>query len=402
MKKMLSLLLVLCLAVSCFAAVVSASEEEEAYVVVMLDDEEVVCDAEPFIENDRTMVGLRGIFEQMGAEVIWNEEEQSVVIAGESREVKLFIGDKNVTVKNGEESKNYEMDVVPVVKKDRTYVPLRFVAETFDCVVDYYVSGDGTEVAVIYTPEYNYTNLVDLFEKIYDVTPVVDEKLPVEENTFYYELDDKLFLPMGKDHLIAYQKEVVKNFFCTYAYDDVTGWFGDGGWTNNEYTLTKYNEIIDISVVTDPRVENSNEEAHFVVVDKKLDIVGDPIVKVVYTPSKNTVSAIAPEEETKEEVTEEDNTVQGGSPSSNATKEDASDDTEKTEDIEKDETVTEDTEKVEDTETPVEEEKEETVTDNEETTEENAPENDDNVGSEVVDEEVAPEIKLEENETPIA
>lgn len=385
MKKMLSLLLVLCLAVSCFAVVVSASEEEEAYVVVMLDDEEVVCDAEPFIENDRTMVGLRGIFEQMGAEVIWSEEEQSVVIAGESREVKLFIGDKNVTVKNGEESKNYEMDVVPVVKKDRTYVPLRFVAETFDCVVDYFVNGDGTEIAVIYTPEYGYTNLVDVFEKIYDVTPVVDEKLPVEENTFYYELDDKLFLPMGKDHLIAYQKEVVKNFFCTYAYDDVTGWFGDGGWTNNEYTLTKYNEIIDISVITDPRAEDTNEEAHFVVVDKKLDIVGTPIVKVVYTPSKNTVSAIVPEEEVKEEtVTEE--------AAEETTEETATEEVteEKAEDVADTETVTEDAE------TPAED----VVEDSEEVTEETT-ETEETVETEVVEEETS-EIELGENETPVA
>ncbi len=309
MKKMLSLVLVLCLAVSCFGAVVTATDEE-TYVTVMLDDEEVVCDAEPFISNDRTMVGLRGIFEQMGAEVIWSEEEQSVVVASESREVKLFIGDKNVTVKNGEESKNYEMDVVPVVVKDRTYVPLRFIAETFDCVVDYYADEAAeTEVAIIYTPEYGYTNLVDLFEATYGVTPVTDEKLAAEENTYYYELDDKLFTPMGKDHLIDFQKKVLLNFFCTYTYDDVTGWFSDGSWTNNEYTFTKYNEIFNISVITDPRVEGTNEEAHFIVVDKtQLQVAGTPIVKVVYTPSQNTVSAVAPEEEaeeTTEDATEE-------------------------------------------------------------------------------------------------
>ena len=394
MKKMLSLLLVLCLAVSCFAVVVSASEEEEAYVVVMLDDEEVVCDAEPFIENDRTMVGLRGIFEQMGAEVIWSEEEQSVVIAGESREVKLFIGDKNVTVKKGEESKNYEMDVVPVVKKDRTYVPLRFVAETFDCVVDYFVNGDGTEIAVIYTPEYGYTNLVDVFEKIYDVTPVVDEKLPVEENTFYYELDDKLFLPMGKDHLIAYQKEIVKNFFCTYAYDDVTGWFGDGGWTNNEYTLTKYNEIIDISVITDPRAEDTNEEAHFVVVDKKLDIVGTPIVKVVYTPSKNTVSAIVPEEEVKEEtVTEEAAEETTEETATEEVTEEKAEDVADTETAETEETVTEETEApAEDAEVPAEEETAEEVT-------EESVEIQETVGIETT-EKATLVVEMKENETP--
>ncbi len=368
MKKILSLVLVLCMAVSCFAAVVTATDEEETYVTVMLDDEEVVCDAEPFIANDRTMVGLRGIFEQMGAQVLWNEEEQSVVVASETREVKLFIGDKNVTVKNGEESKNYEMDVVPVVVKDRTYVPLRFIAETFNCVVDYYADGAGTEVAIIYTPEYGYTNLVDLFEATYDVTPVVDENLVAEENTYYYELDDKLFTPMGKDHLISFQKAVLKNFFCTYTYDDVTGWFNDGGWTNNKYTFTKYNETFDIAVITDPRAKDTNEEAHFVVVDNKLNMVGTPIVKVVYTPSQNTVSAIAPEEESEETVTEETVTEE------TVTEDTVTEDTETTEEAETETDESSVEEEVVADETVTEESVEESETSETETTEEETSE----------------------------
>ncbi len=284
MKKIGCLVMALCLVLTCFGAMVTTADENP-YVVVMLDDQEVESDATPFIANDRTMVGLRGIFEQMGTQVLWNEEEQSVIIQGKGREVKLIIGDKNVTVKNGNESKNYEMDVVPVVINGRTYVPLRFVAETFDCVVDYFVDkGDHTEVAVIYTPEYGYTNLKDLFESTYDVTPVTDEKLPTEENTYYYELDTKLFLPMGADHLLQFQKAVVKNFCCSYSYDDVTGWFADGGYVCNKYTFTKYNESITISLATDPRAEESNEEAHFVVLDKvagTVDVIGNPIIKVV-------------------------------------------------------------------------------------------------------------------------
>jgi len=309
MKKIVSLLLVLCLAVSCFCMVATATEttDEDSYVIVMVDDEEVSFDADPFIKDSRTMVGLRGVFEQMGATVLWNGEESSVLISDENREVKLVIGDKNVTITKGEESSTYEMDVAPVIANDRTFVPLRFVAETFDCVVDYYVSdADDTKIAVIYTPGYDYTNMLDVFEATYDVTPIEDEKLPAEDNTFYYELDEKLFQPMGKDHLIAYQKAIVKNFFCTYAYDDVTGWFGDGGWTNNEYTLTKYNESIHIAVITDPRAEDPTEDSHFVVVDKKLDVVGTPIVKVVYTPSSAIKTEETTEDTTETEAAEED------------------------------------------------------------------------------------------------
>lgn len=305
MKKITSLLLVLCLAVSCFAMIAAANDatEEEDYVIVLLNDEEVECDAEPFIQNDRTMVGLRGIFEQMGAEVQWNAEERSVLISDDSKEVKLIVGDKNISITENGETALYEMDTEPVIVNDRTYVPQRFVAEAFDCKVDFFVSEkDGSKIVIIYTPDYEYTNMLDVFETTYEVKPLEDEALPQEENVFYYELDDNLYLPMGKDHLIDYQKAIVKNYFCTYAYDDVTGWFNDGGWTNNEYSLTKYNESIHIAVITDPRAENPDEDSHFVVTDGKLGIVGTPIVKVVYTPS--SVNEETTEEETKNDETE--------------------------------------------------------------------------------------------------
>lgn len=297
MKKLLCLALALCLALSCMSICSFAAEEDDPYVLVMLNDQEVESDADPFIANDRTMVGLRGIFEQMGAKVIWNEEESSVIITtmeenGTGREVKLIIGDANVTVTSNETGteivEDYVMDVVPIVVNDRTFVPLRFVAETFDCVVDYYVNeASSTEIAVIYTPDYEYTDLLALFESTYQVSPIEDEAIPVEENTYYYELGDELLLPMGKDHLIAFRNQVANlNFYGSYTYDDVTAYFADGSWVNNSYKITKYNESISISIVTDPRIEDANEEAYLTITDNKLDVVGTPVVKVVYSNGK--------------------------------------------------------------------------------------------------------------------
>lgn len=299
MKQILCLALALCLAISCFGFCVLAEEDGYA-VAVMVNDVEVESDAEPFVEYDRTMVGLRGVFEQMGAQVIWNGDENSVVVTtigetGLGREVKLVIGDKNVSVTIAEQETSgpvqetettVTLDVAPVVVNDRTYVPLRFVAETFGCTVDYYVS-DNTEtnVAIIYTPDYGYTNLVDLFEKTYNVSPIEDEAIPQEENVFYYELGDELLLPMGKDHLIAFRNQAV-NYYGSYSYDDVTAYFADGSWVNNSNTITKYNETIEISIASDPRIQNNNEEAYLTITDNKLDVVGSPVVKVVYSDGK--------------------------------------------------------------------------------------------------------------------
>ena len=290
MKRILCLAAALILAVSCFSFSVLA-EEDETVIAVMVNDEEVESDAEPFLSNDRTMVGLRGIFEQMGAQVIWNGEENSVVVttmenSEDGREVKLFIGSEDVTVKTAETEETVTLDVAPVVVNDRTYVPLRFVAETFGCTVDYYVSEKlEMEVAIIYTPDYGYTNLVDLFEETYQVSPIEDEELPQEENVYYYELGEELLLPMGKDHLIAFRNKAV-NYYGSYTYDDVTAYFTDGSWVNNSNTITKYNETIEISIVSDPRVKDNNEEAYLTITDNKLDVVGSPVVKVVYSDGK--------------------------------------------------------------------------------------------------------------------
>lgn len=281
MKKLMSFLLILCLSATGFF--VSADEP----ITVILDDKIVESDAQPFLYQDRTMVGLRGIFEQMGATVLWNEEEQSVLVSNNTREVKLVIDDKKVTIKSNQGTKIYQTDVAPVKKNDRTYVPLRFVAETFDCVVDYCVNrSNGNEAAVIFTPGYKSVNLLDLLEETYQLTPVEHQLLPTLENTRYYELDDKLFLPLGKEHLVDFQKAMLINEFCTYGYDDVTGFFGDGNYACNKYIFTRYNDRLEITVINDPRVEESNEEAHFIVSDGELAIAGSPVVKVEYIPAK--------------------------------------------------------------------------------------------------------------------
>ncbi|MDD3427613.1 MAG: copper amine oxidase N-terminal domain-containing protein, partial [Caldisericia bacterium] len=46
--------------------------------IVKINGKEHQIDAEPFIENGRTLVPLRFITEPLGAEVIWNEKDRSI------------------------------------------------------------------------------------------------------------------------------------------------------------------------------------------------------------------------------------------------------------------------------------------------------------------------------------
>lgn len=95
-------------------------------------DEKVKIDAEndavvPVIENDRTLVPLRFLSENFGAEVAWDGASQTVTLTKGSDVIKMVIGQNNYTV-NGEEK---TLDCPAAIRNDRTMVPIRAVLEAF-------------------------------------------------------------------------------------------------------------------------------------------------------------------------------------------------------------------------------------------------------------------------------
>lgn len=85
----------------------------------------------PFTNKDgRTMVPLRFLGETLGAEVVWKNDTQSVVLTKDSTEIIMTIGTEAYTI-NG---KPHTMNTAPILMPSgdgnhRTMVPVRFVAE---------------------------------------------------------------------------------------------------------------------------------------------------------------------------------------------------------------------------------------------------------------------------------
>ncbi len=103
-------------------------------VRVVLDGKSLGFDQKPVIENGRTLVPLRVIFEALGAKVEWINETQSVVAEKDGTEVEMSIGSNTYYV-NGEEK---VLDVPPQIVNGRTLVPARAVAESFNCNVEWF------------------------------------------------------------------------------------------------------------------------------------------------------------------------------------------------------------------------------------------------------------------------
>ena len=128
----------------------------------------------PQIINDRTMVPMRKIFEELGSTVDWEEETQKVTAKKDGIEIGLQIENEKATIKNESgEITEITLDSVPVVVDDRTLVPVRFIAESLHKKVDW----DAQNRTVI---------IIDLDL----ISNTLKEKAP----TFYEYLEDNSFV----------------------------------------------------------------------------------------------------------------------------------------------------------------------------------------------------------------
>lgn len=100
-----------------------------------------------YIENDRTMVPLRFISEAFGADVRWISETRTVEIALEDTNITMQVDNEEYQI-NGEAR---FMDTAPVIREDRTFVPIRFVSEALDRSVYW----NGSSGVVIVAPKEN-------------------------------------------------------------------------------------------------------------------------------------------------------------------------------------------------------------------------------------------------------
>ena len=90
-------------------------------------------DAKPFISNSRTLVPLRFIIEAIGGDVQWDGDNRLVTVNSHGKNIILPIDSKKITV----DGKEITIDQAAIIKGDRTYVPIRFIAENLDMSVNY-------------------------------------------------------------------------------------------------------------------------------------------------------------------------------------------------------------------------------------------------------------------------
>lgn len=117
-------------------------------VSLKVDGETVVTDVPPVIIKERTLIPARAVFESMGSQVKWNEEARLVEVGLGTSTVQLTI-DSKIAFVNGVQ---VPMEVPAMILDDRTLIPVRFVAESLKCAVDWH---DLSRTVILASPEIN-------------------------------------------------------------------------------------------------------------------------------------------------------------------------------------------------------------------------------------------------------
>lgn len=263
-KRILSLWIavILLLAVP-FQAFAARHTQRDIPLSIIINDHVVMSDVHPFIANSRTYVPIRFIAEELGYDVKWHKDTQEVEMTNEGKVVKLKINSDLVNI-NGTEKK---IDAPALLRDDRTFVPLRTVAEAFGIPVDW--SEDYHAVYVGETPKYN---------KFYKVVYYYKDKAPVistyEVNITTYEMMVKS--TPTKYTTLAKLYGTVETDFVTYVTTGVTQ-FGVTNYDKNrvdESTSTtavkKEHQLKDEYYVKSNGLEGTYYGPSFFDVNKKL------------------------------------------------------------------------------------------------------------------------------------
>lgn len=127
----------------------------------------VKSDVNPYISESRTMVPIRVISENLGKVVTWNNDDKKISIKDEKgNEFSLVINEKFMEDISSNVYRKIELDAPAVIKDDRTFVPIRAIAEAFCERVDWDNDKRVVVIGEAYDPnKLKNENIKDLLEK---------------------------------------------------------------------------------------------------------------------------------------------------------------------------------------------------------------------------------------------
>lgn len=144
----------------------------------------IIKNANLITENNRILLPIRIVAENLGARIEWNSKKGKVTIIDAENTIELFMGQKNAKI-NGEK---FDLDVAPKIFNNSTYVPMRFVAEALNAKIDYFNGKDITHQHILPRMPHamisRYPSKVEMISKEEAIEKARQELILAFENKF--------------------------------------------------------------------------------------------------------------------------------------------------------------------------------------------------------------------------
>lgn len=145
MKKILACILTAAMAAAPVTTAFMADNEPSVY----LNGTKMTFEKNPFIENNRTLIPMRAIFEAVGASVTWDQETKTAIaIKEKNNEIRTVTLQADLDTGFINET-SVKLEVPARVIDGTTFVPLRFVTEALGEKVEW----DNDNYSVVITTD---------------------------------------------------------------------------------------------------------------------------------------------------------------------------------------------------------------------------------------------------------
>ena len=259
MKKYISasfilVLLMICITIPAFAA--NSSIKEMPNVKIVIDGKIGSYENAPINMNNRTLLPLKGILVNLGVKndnehIMWNGIEKSVTVLKDSTKIYLKIGSNKATV-NGKE---IVLDASPVVYKDRTYIPVNFIAQSLGMKVVW----DWSSKSVLIREQEEYNYIKGILEKsnaamdeIKSCNGKVDISLTTEQDGSSFDIDMDMDIAIDvlkkKSHMSMKMDMSIINMDIDFYFADNTLYMKNPlseQWEKSTMSESEYNKIFD-------------------------------------------------------------------------------------------------------------------------------------------------------------
>lgn len=151
---------------------------KEPLTRVKLNDQELFFDQEPLIYEGRTMLPMRKILEKLGCDVEYDHESRKIKVSRYEKSFEFQVGSNEVT----SSGKTYKMDVPIIVRRDMSFISVRFLTEFLGGKVEWNneeklvllelpTTQTYYEIALAFYNQKSYEFALNEFAKVLDMNP---------------------------------------------------------------------------------------------------------------------------------------------------------------------------------------------------------------------------------------